>query len=157
MEQVITKVADLRDMDALLANIRPESWADMRMALGDDLTVPAAYDRLRERCGEARAAWFRGQVMMVYGVDPLSGLLGDDGLIWCLASKSIDQYPVRAMRAMRAWISGQHHYYTRLHSYVRMGYQRAIRWHLALGFRASGEMQLGATGALCTHFVREAT
>lgn len=145
------------DVDLLLCNVRPESLEDVWCMF--DRPVSREETRMhlyRSVIGHSRCAYYRDRLMMIYGCEPLHGLLGDDAMVWALSTTAMDDHPVTAFRHHREWVAGRNKLYARLHSYVRMEYDVSLRWHGKLGFREAGTACFGPRDQEFVHFVREA-
>ena len=133
------------DIDALLADIRPQDLAEADALFGPGKIRGALTDSLASSAmawtGEAPdgLAW-------MFGVAPAQGLLGDIGLPWMVGTRLVDRERRALTLLTPAYIARMLAAFPILTNIVDARNTKSIRWLRHVGFELMPATPMGAAG-----------
>lgn len=119
------------DAELLLANMRQADYNEVMAAVGEvENTVHESIV-----CSNwTIAATADGELLCLFGLAPIDGLLGRRAAPWLLGTNLLDRYPGALMKHCRRYVAGMLHTYPHLLNFVDARNRRSIRWLRELGF-----------------------
>jgi hypothetical protein len=104
-----------------------------------------AVARSLEACSAPIAAVVNGETMGVFGVNPVSLLLGQ-GIPWLLTTPAVDRYPLTFMRLCRWLLPDYRRRWPVLMNFIHAKHTRSIAWARRLGFTVFDPSPMGVDG-----------
>ena len=106
---------------------------------------------LREEVAISALCWavhIDGEPAALFGVAPLTGLLGETGVPWLLGTPLVTRHRRAFIRTSAAYIARMHAAFSHLLNFVHAENTQAVRWLRHAGFTVHAPEPFGPKGAL---------
>lgn len=150
MSKLALSNANYIDALALVANMREADAAEVDKTTNIDYSLPIEKNRLRAVTMCMRASAECKAVHSVYGeLIAIGGIIpdGNKAAAWLLTTNSADKYSVEFARLSKKLLPEIFSPFSLLYNYVDIGYIKAIRWLLWLGFKTENVYEMNPSRA----------
>jgi hypothetical protein len=122
------RLAQIRDAKAIVPRLRERDLEGLQ-SVGDPTDIITG----AMQCSIASfTALADGEVAVMWGVR-VCALLSDEGYLWMLGTRVVDEHPVHFLRYSKSAVKIMRERYALLYGEVASDYERSIRWLTWLG------------------------